>query len=75
MPNLVCIKKFSTRIEADMAKSVLEGNGIKSEVFADHCFGIGQTLQDSAPMARLMVNKEDEEKATEVLEGIGEKDD
>ena len=66
--NLTCIKTYNTRIDADMAKSYLEANGIKSEVFVDHCFGIGQALQDSAPGARLMVNEQDAQKAEELLE-------
>jgi hypothetical protein len=70
MPKLICIKKFQKRIDADMAKSYLEANGVKSEVFVDHCFGIGQALQDSAPVARLMVNEQDAEKAGEILEGL-----
>jgi len=67
MPNLTCIKTYHTRIDADMAKSYLEANGIKSEVFVDRCFGIGQALQDSAPGARLMVNEQDAQKAEELL--------
>ena len=70
MSKLICIKKFLNRIEADMAKSYLEANSVKSEVFVDHCFGIGQSLQDSAPVARLMVNAQDAEEAGKILKGL-----
>ena len=66
--NLTCIKTYHTRIDADMAKSYLEANGIKSEVLADDCGTLRPHMLVGASGARLMVNEQDAQKAGEILE-------
>jgi len=68
MSNLTCIETFHTRIDADMAKSYLEANGIKSEVLADDCGTLRPHMLVGASGARLMVREENAQKAEELLE-------
>ena len=67
MSNLICIKTHNSRIEADLAKSVLEGSGIKAIISADDAGGYRPELALQRG-ARLLVREEDVERALDVLE-------
>lgn len=63
----VVIRKFRSRLEAEMAQGLLEGEGIRSEVSADD---IGGQIPGMLP-ARLVVLSTDRDRAEQVLEDAG----
>lgn len=63
----VVIRKFRSRIEAEMAQGFLEGEGIRSEVSADD---VGGQIPGMLP-ARLAVLTDDRERAETILEDAG----
>lgn len=63
----VVIRKFRSRLEAEMAQGLLEGEGIRSEVSADD---IGGQIPGMLP-ARLAVLSTDRDRAEQVLEDAG----
>lgn len=63
----VVIRKFRSRIEAEMAQGLLEGEGIRSEVSADD---IGGQIPGMLP-ARLAVLSGDRERAERILDDAG----
>lgn len=63
----VVVRKFRSRLEAEMAQGVLEGAGIRSEVSADD---LGGQLPGMLP-ARLAVLRENRERAERVLDDAG----
>lgn len=67
MPELVCLKTFPDRLEADMAKSLLEANGIKASVSADDAGGMRPDLGFTSGGVRLFVLSENADKAIELL--------
>ena len=67
MPDIVCIKKFADRHGADIAKSVLDANAIKSYIQSDDAGGMYPFMTEGI---RLFVQKKDKEKALIVLKGI-----
>ncbi len=69
--DLVCIRIYDNREEAEFARSFLETNGIDAEVFADDCGGWRPGLHSSEGL-RLMVVKRDAEKALQLLNQIDE---
>ena len=62
----VKIYTFTDRYEADLAQGLLEANDIQAVTFADDCGSVDPALT-WARGVRLMVQKEDLEKAKEVL--------
>jgi hypothetical protein len=62
---LVTVRTFPGRIEAEMAQGVLEGAGIESIVLADDAGG--QYANVWLTGVRLLVHVEDAERAKEVL--------
>ena len=44
MADLVCIKTYQSRIEAELVKGFLESNGIKAMVSADDVGGMNPAL-------------------------------
>ncbi|MBD3264192.1 MAG: hypothetical protein GF375_03710 [Candidatus Omnitrophica bacterium] len=75
MPDLIEVKRFYSRHEAEMAKGLLQDEDIFSLVSADDAGGYQPNLMLSMKGARLMVRKEDFSRAREVLkvlEGLGE---
>ena len=67
--DLVCIRIYDNREEAEFARGFLEANGIHADVFADDCGGARISLQ-IAEGVRLMVLKNDTERALQLLEMI-----
>lgn len=65
MSDLVCIKNFNTRIDAELIKGLLETNGINSFISSDDMGGVGPHIAASG--VKLMVAPEDAEKAKEML--------
>ena len=68
MDNLIVIKKFFRRYEAEHAKGLLEEQDIESIVSADDCGGFRPHLTLGMGNVRLLVQKEDGDKAREVLQ-------
>lgn len=67
MTDLSCIKTYNNKVEAEIAKGLLEANGIKAIVSVDDCGGMRPHLQLSVWGVRLLVKREDAQKALEVL--------
>ena len=72
MADFICIKTYGSRPEAELAKGFLEFEGIKAMVFADDVGGMNPALLWSTGGARLLVKKEDAQKANELLERLNE---
>jgi hypothetical protein len=64
MSDLVCIKTFANRSMAEMAKSILEDNGIEALVSADEFGMLGFTPNG----AKLFVLHTHAEQAAEILD-------
>lgn len=76
MSELVTVKVFDSRIEAEIAQGLLSEQGIESIINADDCGGMlmGVSLVRKGGI-KLMVSGEDLEKAEEALEVLdGEAD-
>ncbi len=67
---LVCLKKFNSRDEAEMAKSILTGSEIETVVAANDAGG-WYPFFDVVAGVRLMVRQEDLERAREILNEAG----
>ena len=68
MPEIVCVKIFNSRLTAEIARGNLEANGIGAMVSADDGGGYRPELAFALGV-RLLVRKENEERALEILEG------
>lgn len=69
MENLKILKTFSSRIEADIAKSYLNSNNIKGFIIADDA-GSLYPSQDIVSGVRLFVSRKDYLKAKKLLASI-----
>ncbi len=68
MTDLVHIKSFASRHEADMARGILESNGIKAIVRGDDYGGLGPHILYTTGGAHLYVNERDAADAVDILE-------
>ncbi|MCK4400961.1 DUF2007 domain-containing protein [bacterium] len=68
MADLICIKNCNNRVEAELAKGLLESSGIEAIVSADDCGGMRPHLLLGTNGTRLLVKEEEAQKALEVLE-------
>ncbi len=68
MANVIPIKSYPNRTEADLAKSFLESKGIEAIVSADDLGGMNPWLLKATGGARLLVKEEDRETALDLLE-------
>jgi hypothetical protein len=68
MPELVTVKTFMQRYEAELARSVLEAYGIWSLVRADDCGGMRPVYLLGGGGAGLVVQAEDVGAARQVLD-------
>lgn len=66
MSNLITIKTYSNRVEAEVDKGLLESHNIKSIVSADDCGGARPHMAFTGGV-QLLINEKDHEKATEFL--------
>ena len=67
MSNLVCVKTFADRLQADMAKSLLEANGITASVSADDMGGMRPDLAFTSGGVKLFVLDDNADKALALL--------
>lgn len=67
MNGLVTVSTFYDRMEAELAKSVLQASGIESMIMADDAGGMRPSLLVGSG-ARLIVRAEDAERAAELLQ-------
>jgi putative signal transducing protein len=65
--DVIVLRQFSTEVEARLAASVLEANGIPAEVLADTAGGTLPSIALSFPV-RLLVRASDANLAREVLD-------
>jgi hypothetical protein len=66
LSDLIVVGTFNSRPEADIAKGALEAAGIESMVAADDAGGVQPGLWEGQGV-RILVNREDEETAREIL--------
>ncbi len=62
--NTTCIRTFSSRSHAEVAKSLLSARGIRAFVLGDDAGGMYPPLADGI---KLVVNKKDKKKAMEAI--------
>ena len=75
MSSLVCIKTFADRIEAGLAQSLLETNGIKASVSADDAGGMRPDLGFTSGGVKLFVLEENVGRAVGILDDHPERVD
>jgi len=68
MSDLINIRTFTQRFEAEIAQGLLADEGIESFILADDCGGQRPDLAVRMAAVQLMIREEDAEKAGEVLE-------
>jgi hypothetical protein len=73
MSDLVCIKKYNNRLDAEMAKNYLEVYEIEATINVDDAGGAYPFPLSGG--VKLKVRKEDAQKAIEVLESSYDIDD
>ena len=71
MSDMVCIMTFSNRLEADLAKILLESYGIDAMIVADDCGGFRPDIGVTTGGVKLLVLEENAEEAL----GLLQKDD
>lgn len=72
MSRMTCVATFRTRLEAEMARGLLEVEGIPAIVAADDAGGWRPDLPLVAGGVRLLVRAEDEAAAREILARVPE---
>ena len=65
--HLITFRTFPTRIEAELAKSLLEAAGIKAMISADDAGGMRPTPFAYTSGVELIIREEDVDRANEVL--------
>jgi hypothetical protein len=65
MQDLICIKRFADRHDADVAKSVLDANNIESFIQSDDAGGMYPFMTEQI---QLLVKNTDKQRAKKVLE-------
>ncbi len=68
MGKLVCIKTYPNRIDAELAKTLLEENSIRAIILGDDAGGAYPGLLWGTGGARLLVQEENKEKAISLLD-------
>lgn len=69
---VVCLKSYLHRHEAELHKGILKTEGIEAFILADDCGGMYPSLSLGGEGLRLMVRKEDLTIASKILEEKGE---
>ena len=77
MTDLVLIRTYLHRHEAEMTKDLLLQNGIESMIIADDFGGLKPRLLKGTESIKLFVHKNDKDSASKIIEdfGIFEKDE
>ncbi len=70
MSDLVVIARFRSRVEAELARSVLTDAGVDALLQADDAGGMYAGIDLSSGGARLLVREDDADLALEALEAI-----
>ncbi len=70
MPKLTCIRAYNTRVMAEMAKGLLETNGVKTVISGDSS---ALPHVEFATGIRLWVNEEDKQRALDILKSHKQK--
>ena len=70
MGDLINIRSFSQRHEAELAKGLLSEQGIEAIIQADDCGGMRPHLTLGTAGVQLLIKREDVEKAKEILRTI-----
>lgn len=68
MESLVTVRTFVNRLEAEIARGLLEAHGVACMVLADDCGGLRPYLLIGVGGARLQVRTADAGRAAELLE-------
>lgn len=75
MSDLVTIGNYFDRISAELAKGILDVDGIESYISADDAGGMRPSLLTGAGGAGLVVRAEDAVRATELLQASSQDED
>ena len=67
MPDVVLIATYTKRMDAEVAKSALEGSGITASIEGDDAGGMYPFMTEGI---RLFVQNKDKEKALILLKGV-----
>ncbi len=67
MSELVCVKTYNNRLDAELDKSFLDSEGIQAMISADDAGGLRPDLLWATGGVRLLVKEEDAEKALGML--------
>ena len=67
MSELVCVKTYNNRLDAELDKSFLDSEGIQAMISADDAGGMRPDLLWATGGVRLLVKDEDAEKALGML--------
>lgn len=71
LDDAIILETFASRIEAELAAALLEGEGIEALIMADDAGGAYPALQFVRGV-RLLVASEDEARAREILKAMAE---
>jgi len=69
MEELLTVKTYSTRIEAEVGKGELGSYGVKSIIMADDAGGQEGFLLNATGFVKLMVSRKDFDKAVKLIAG------
>ena len=72
MSDLINIRTFTQRFEAEIAQGLLSEQGIESFILADDCGGQRPDLAVRMAAVQLLIREEDTEKARETLQILEE---
>ncbi len=70
MEEVVCVKTFELRAEAEMAMELLQNAGIEAQVLSDDMGGTNPAILSATGGSRLLVRAEDLKKASEILSSM-----
>lgn len=65
---MICIRVFPSRFEAELARGLLEANGVSAIISTDSAGGL-RVEMEFALGVRLLVNRNDAAEAAEILGG------
>ena len=68
--DLICIKSYAGRDEAELARGFLEANGIRAIVSAEDCGGARPELLLGTGGVKLLVKAEDRRAALDILKNV-----
>ena len=68
MSEIICLKTYESRNEAEFDRAVLEGAGIRAMVSADDCGGMKLHLAFSSGGVKLLVLSDNLERAAALLQ-------